>query len=88
MGSSGIASLPTASPLLISIGDRALRGGGTICKDFRFLRFDALYHLDSATGVVTGNLDLGVGELGDTFPDRRLPVGRVITISKFPLHDK
>jgi hypothetical protein len=90
IGSSQITSLPTTFPLSINTGDVALRGGGTICNDFRFLRFDArvaMYHFDSTTGVVTGDLDLGVGEIGDTLPDLRLPARRVITISQFPLNE-
>ena len=80
MGSSYIDSTPTPSPLSITTGDVALRrGGGTICKDFRFLRCAArvaMCHFDPTTGVVTGDSDLGVGEFGDRFPDLRLPVGQ------------
>lgn len=61
--------------------------GGSIRNDFRFLHCDArvpIRHFDSTAGDVAGDADLEVGEVGDRFPDLRLPVRRVIRVSSFP----
>lgn len=38
-------------------------------------------HFDSATGVVTGDAELGVDGFGDRLPGLRLPIRRVISIT-------